>query len=152
MRILVVDDSKKQRKAAVEQLQSVGVEVVTESEYVTAVKRIERGEKFDVALLDLLMPAEAEMLAGKALEHLGETIDVGYPLAIKLALLGIKRIAVATDTTHHEHPSSAMMDWFKGKVIRIEESTVILMHAPTSPQRIKDWKRVLEMLMKADAA
>ncbi|MFA5777023.1 MAG: hypothetical protein WC906_01105 [Parcubacteria group bacterium] len=94
------------------------------------------------------MPAEAEMLGGKGLEHLGQLIDVGYALAIKMAIEGVKLIGVATDTGHHDHPAGAMMDWFIGRTIMIGESKVILRHSPMNSDGTKNWLAVLEELTR----
>lgn len=147
MKILLVDDSPKHRKAGVEQLEALGHEVTALSSYTEAQEVVQQGGRFDVALLDLLMPSEPMTLGGQGLAHLGKPIDVGYSLSIKLALLGVSRIAVATDTNHHHHPASAIMDWFRDRAFQVNEATVAWMHAPMTEEGVKDWSKVLDTLL-----
>lgn len=151
MRILLVDDSRKHRDAGVADLSALGHEVVALRDY-SEVAKVVRGERFDVALLDLLMPAEAMTLGSAGLAHLGESFAVGYPLAVYLAARGVPFVAVATDTNHHNHPASAMMDWLVGDVVTINGGTVMFMHSPmksTSDGQVKDWAEVLRRLTSA---
>ena len=83
MRILLVDDNIRHRRAGVQQLQSAGHEVVALNSYGEA-NRLVRQEQFDVALVDLLMPAEEMTLGEEGLKHLGSQIGVGYALAVDL--------------------------------------------------------------------
>ncbi len=146
MRVLLVDDEKRHRESGMEQLTALGHEVVATSDYSEAVQRVAEVQ-FDVAFLDLLMPAEAETLGPKGMAHLGKSTPVGYPLAVKLALEGVRLVAVATDTNHHDHPASAMMDWFRDKgKFKIANSTVLFVHAPLLEDGRKDWARVLASL------
>ncbi|MFA6383210.1 MAG: hypothetical protein WCX17_02205 [Parcubacteria group bacterium] len=148
-RILLVDDTKKHRKAGIAQLTALGHEVVAVSGYEDAVNELRKGEKFDIALLDLLMPAEGMTLGGDGLKYLGQPIDIGFSLAMKLALEGIKEIAVVTDMGHHSHPASAIFDWFLGKKLTICGSNVRCMHAHIIRDNddVKDWAAALESLL-----
>lgn len=147
MRILLVDDSQKHRRAGVRQLETLGHEVLALSGYGDARHRAET-EHFDAALIDLLMPAEPTTLGPDARkEFIGREIAIGFPLAIELARLGIPKIAVATDTSHHAHPMSAAVDWFERHTLTINGATVRIMHAPLSTDGAKDWARVLERLL-----
>jgi CheY-like chemotaxis protein len=147
MKLLLVDDTKKHRKAGVEQLTAAGHEVVALSSYEDAVRKAHDGEHFDVALLDLLMPAEGMMLGGEGLQFLGQSIDVGFSLAMKLAMEGIKNVAVVTDMNHHSHPASAIMDWFLGKKLDICGSKVRFLHARLTDEGVKDWSAALKELL-----
>jgi len=152
MRILLVDDSRKHREAGVADLTALGHEVVAFRDY-AEIREVVKNESFDVALLDLLMPAEGMTLGSEGLAHLGEPFAVGYPLAVYLATQGIPFVAVATDTNHHNHPASALMDWFDGTVINISGSYVQFMHAPmkkVAEAWLKDWPRVLEKLLETE--
>ncbi len=144
MKILLVDDSAKHRRAGVEQLTVLGHEVVALSDYTEALERAMGGEYFDAALLDLLMPAEATMLGDSGMALLGQPFAVGYALAVLIALAGVPFVAVATDTNHHNHPASAVMDWFPKSTIQIEDSKVIFMHAPLCAGGEKNWALILE--------
>ena len=143
MNIILVDDSLKNRKAGEDQLAHLH-NLTTLSDYTDAV-HIVRSTAFDVALLDLLMPAEAETLGAEGLAFLGEEIPVGFPLAIEMALCGVPQIIVATSTNHHNHPASAIVDWFGyRRTARINDSVVRFIHAPLTEDQGKDWHSILE--------
>lgn len=147
MRILLLDNNVRNRRAGKQQLEAKGHTVVTLSAYVETRELAER-ERFDVALIDLLMPAERMTLGQDALiTHLGREIGVGFPMAIILAASGISKIAVATDSNHHAHPMSAIVDWFgHERPITINGAYVLFLHSPMSANRMKDWVKVLDLL------
>lgn len=147
MKILVVDDKNNNLLAALKQLEEHDVTV--ENSYFTAMRIVRDGAKFDVAILDLLMPAEPDVLGSEGMVYLGEKIPAGYPLAIKLAMLGVPLITVATDTNHHNHPASAIMDWFDGETFRINGSKIVMMHAPRYDDNSKNWPRILAGLLES---
>ncbi len=147
MKILIVDDSPKHRRAGKKQLVALGHEVVTVSSYGKARELVEEGG-FDVALLDLLMLAEPTTLGTDArVEHVGREIAIGFPLLLSLAGR-VGQIAVATDMNHHDHPMSAAVDWFYGEPkLQVNDSTVMIMHAPMNDDKTKNWGKVLETLV-----
>jgi len=145
MRIILVDDSRQHREAGVADLAALGHDVVAFSDYGKAAVAIDSGH-FDAALLDLLMPAEATTLGPKGLAHLGEPFPAGLGLSMFAADRGVPLIAVASDTSHHDHPASAMLDWFREKRMRVGDSLVLWMHAPLKAGSVKDWSRVLSIL------
>lgn len=147
MRILLVDDSVRHRRAGKKQLEALDHEVVAVSEYGEARKRAKEGG-YDIALLDLLMPAEATTLGPNArIEHVGREIAIGFPLLLSLAGL-VGKIAVATDTNHHDHPMSAAVDWFSGdRKLMVNGAVVLIMHAPMIEDGTKNWGKVLERLL-----
>ena len=145
MKILLVDDSVKHRRAGKRQLEALGHEVVALCDYTEAREEAKKGG-FDVALIDLLMPAEPQTLGVEAVkEFVGTEIAIGFPMAISLAILGIGKIAVVTDTNHHNHPMSAAVDWFQGKV-QIAGASVIITHAYLNSDGAKDWEAALKSL------
>jgi CheY-like chemotaxis protein len=145
MKILLVDDNARHRRAGEQQLKALGHEVVALSGYSDVPERV-RTESFDAALLDLLMPAEPMMLGDKArAKHVGEEMGIGFALLLTLAG-HVKLIAVATDTNHHDHPMSALVDWFYHKDLVVNGSRALIMHAPMLDGGIKDWATVLERL------
>jgi CheY-like chemotaxis protein len=148
MVIMLVDDLKKHRIAGLDQLKGAGHDVFTFSSYERAAIRAADGIPCDVALIDLLMPAEGMTLGEEGLRYLGQPLDVGFSLAMKLALHGVERIAVVTDMNHHHHPSSAIMDWFLGKTLDICGSKVRFMHARMTDEGAKDWLAALDELLK----
>jgi CheY-like chemotaxis protein len=148
MKILLVDDSKQHRESGVADLNELGHEVVALKNYSDVAKAITE-HQFDAALLDLLMPSEPMTLGGEGLKHLGEPFAVGYPLAVYLATKSIHFIAVGTDTNHHNHPASAMMDWLSGEPVTMNGCLVMFMHSPMKQvgERVKDWAQVLRRLL-----
>lgn len=112
MRILVIDDSKTHRDAAVAQLGN-DHEVVTASDSNEGLKLLGSGyghgedksnvHQFDVVLCDLLMPSP-----GRACYS--EDMDAGIYLAITAARNGAKYVGLLTDSNHHEHPAADCLD------------------------------------------
>ena len=147
MKILLVDDSVRHRRAGKRQLEALGHEVTAVCEYGEA-RKLARDESFDVALIDLLMPAEATTLGPEArVDHVGREIAIGFPLLLSLAG-SVKKIAVATDTNHHNHPMSAAVDWFgRDQPLVVNGSTVLIMHAPLCDDGKKNWEKALELLL-----
>jgi hypothetical protein len=47
---------------------------------------------------------------------------------------------------HHNHPMSAIVDWFSGETLTICDSRVAIMHAPTQADGTKNWIAILERL------
>src|SRR5437016_1618043 len=139
MRILLLDDKLRHRRAGVLQLEALGHEVVAFSDYGEARERA-KTEKFDAALIDLLMPAEPMTLGDAARkEFFGREIAIGFPLVLELSRLGIKKIAVATDMNHHNHPMSAVVDWFHGPALTVNGASISIRHAPMRDDGTKDW-------------
>lgn len=147
MRVLLIDDNFQHRQSGIKQLETFGQEVIALCDYGEAIKRA-GAELFDVALIDLLMPAEPTMLGREAIKKfVGQEIGVGFPLVLKLTSLGIKKVAVATDTNHHSHPMSAIVDWFRSVTLEVNGAKVIIMHAPMCEDGTKNWENVLNRLI-----
>jgi CheY-like chemotaxis protein len=145
MKILLIDDSVQNRRAGKRQLEEAGHVVTALASYKEG-RDLAKTEAFDAALIDLLMPAESFTLGTDAMEKFaGKEEGIGFPLMIELARLGIPQIALATDTNHHNHPLSAMIDWFASQAIKINNSIVKVFHAPMSGG-VKDWRLVLKWL------
>lgn len=148
LKILLVDDSLKHRRAGQKQLEALGHEVVAVCGYTEALKLARQGG-FDAALIDLLMPAESTTLSPDGcVEFLGKEVAVGFPMLMALALAGIPRVAMATDTNHHAHPMSAAVDWFIDRTMRINKSVALALHSPMQGN-VKDWGKVLALLLAA---
>ena len=143
MRVLLLDDNLRHRRAGMKQLDALGHEVVALCDYGEARERAKQ-ENFDVALIDLLMPAEPTTLGTEARkEFVGREIAIGFPMVLELSRFGIKKIAVATDTNHHDHPMSAVVDWFHSDTLEVNGAKVIIMHAPMCGDGAKDWGKIL---------
>lgn len=146
MRILLVDDNVRHRRGGVKQLQALGHEVVAFCDYGEA-RAQAKDEHFDIALLDLLMPAEPTTLGDEARkEFVGREIAIGFPLVLEMSRY-IGQVAVATDMNHHSHPMSAAVDWFIGATLSVNGAVVRIMHAPLCEDGTKDWGKVLEILI-----
>ena len=145
-KILVIDDTKKHVAAAQTQLEALGHEIVVRRDY-AEVFRMSREDisTFDVALIDLMMPAETMTLGERGMEYIGQSIMVGYPLSIFLAQSGVNRVVVVTDTNHHDHPASAIMDHMRP--VNINGSVVKYLHARII-DGCKDWGAAFDELMK----
>lgn len=146
MRILLVDDNPRHRRAGVKELEALGHQVVALNSYVEA-HRQSRQEQFDVALVDLLMPAEEMTLGGEGLKHLGDQIGVGYALALDLPYGNVGAVVVATDTNHHNHPLSAMVDWFHNSPLIVNGKSVRIIHASLNEDSTKNWSDALKSLL-----
>ncbi|MEK7158000.1 MAG: hypothetical protein AAB733_00280 [Patescibacteria group bacterium] len=143
-----MDDNPRHRRAGVRQLEAFGHEVVALCDYGEARERA-RAESFDAALLDLLMPAEPTTLGPAArAEFVGREIGIGFPLVLELTRLGIPRVAVATDTGHHDHPMSAIVDWFRDTNLMVNGARVLILHAPMCEDGTKDWEGILARLLR----
>lgn len=150
MRILVIDDTKKHLDAALQTL--VDHDVTICSTYDDALELLEEcydreAEKryisegmsewnarqkaskenklpyWDVVLCDLLMPAGNDAQGSKGQQFVGQEMPVGWSLALVAATRGAKYVAVASDTNHHDHPASAMID--RIGVVNVDGAKVI---------------------------
>lgn len=152
MKILVVDDNPKHRKAA--EVLAAEHEVTTLDSYEPAIKLLQSGTDIDVLLSDLLMPAEEYALGGEGMNYLGHEIPIGFVLMLRAAQAGVKFAAVVTDTNHHCHPMSAAIDWINpaywsgdGETcMQINNTKTMVAHAPLK-DGVKDWATVLKMLL-----
>lgn len=154
MRLLAVDDNPQHRQSACDQF---GLEhkINALASYEEAIAYLGASKHpLDVLLLDLLMPAEPYCLGREGLKFLGHEIPIGFILMLKAAQMGIPKIVVITDMNHHCHPMSAAIDWIapgywnsKGNhIIQINQSRVLIAHAPTLDDGRKDWKTALAIL------
>lgn len=147
MRVLLLDDNLRHRRAGTKQLEALGHEVVALCDYGEARKRAKQ-EQFDVALIDLLMPAEPTTLGTEARkEFVGREIAIGFPMVLELSRSKIQKIAVATDTNHHNHPMSAVVDWFHSDALEVNGAKILIMHAPMCADGAKDWGEILARLV-----
>lgn len=149
MKILLLDDSLQNRQAGKKQLEKLGHEVVLTNGYGQAIRKV-RKESFDVALIDLMLPAELDTLNKKAIrKYFGIDIPIGFPMIFYLVKHGIRLIALATDINHHDHPISASIDWIRGRIFSINDCKVMILHAKKFEDGTKDWEWVLNTLMES---
>lgn len=81
---------------------------------------------WDVVLSDLLMPAGPMSQGGPGCQYVGQEMAVGWALALQAARNGAKYVAVVTDTNHHHHPASAMLDRFNRHFFTIDGARVLM--------------------------
>ena len=152
MKILVIDDAKKHLDAAIQTLVGHDVTLCSsydealelleeryddEKRSSLIAKYREEGVKnswskacsetklpyWDVVLCDLLMPAGRDAQGSKGKQFVGQEMPVGWSLALVAATRGAKYITVASDTNHHDHPASAMID--RIGVVNVDGAKVI---------------------------
>lgn len=70
---------------------------------------------WDVVLSDLLMPAPRHTQGDRGMRFVGEEMPIGWAFVLEAAMRGAKYAAVATDTDHHDHPASALLDNIGGR-------------------------------------
>ena len=154
MRILVVDDAKKHRESALEQFGNEHKINAVDS-YETAIAVLSSSEHgIDILLTDLLMPAEPYCLGKEGLKFLGHEIPIGFILMLRAAQIGVPQIVVLTDMNHHCHPMSAAVDWIapaywsseRNNIMQINQSRVLIAHAPLLDDGRKDWQAALCIL------
>lgn len=131
MKILVIDDNKDNREAAMAQLGDHETTVV--GSYDDGQELVQEKHEFEAVLVDLLMPASGQSIGRN--EHLvGQEMPVGIFLALLAAKNGAKYVAVFTDSDHHSHPASACFDAFNEREyyptpFMVEGAKVILSNA-----------------------
>jgi len=91
-----------------------------------AEKAAEKEAYWDVVLCDLIMPAGRNVQGGEGLQYVGQKMPVGWSLALDAAKNGAKFVAVVTDTNHHHHPASAMLDRFNQHIFEIDGAKVLM--------------------------
>lgn len=156
MRILVVDDTKKHRESALEQFGNEHKINAVDS-YETAISTLGSSEHIiDLLLIDLLMPAEPYCLSREGLKFLGHEIPIGFILMLRAALIGVPEIVLITDMNHHSHPMSAAIDWIASgywnsegnHIFQINQSRVLIAHAPMLEDGRKDWQAAFRILQE----
>lgn len=86
---------------------------------------------WDVVLCDLLMPAGKTSQGDEGLKYVGQEMPVGWALALKAAQNGAQYVAVVTDTDHHSHPASALLDFqYTGTILQINEAKALFINSP----------------------
>lgn len=115
MKILVIDDNALHLEAAKAQLKDHDVTVAqtyddgqTQLGFTHIYGQATHCHTFEVVLVDLLMPASAQMCSRSS--HVGKELPVGIFLGLLAAKNGAKYVGVFTDSDHHSHPASACFD------------------------------------------
>lgn len=124
-KILVLDNSAPNRAAAAYQFSATNSVSVFES-YIEAVNALKR-ESFDVALIDLLMPPENYLLGDKAFARVvGSEFPAGVFVALQAAKRQIKEICIVTDSNHHDHPATAILESILATPLECESGSRII--------------------------
>lgn len=80
---------------------------------------------FDVVLCDLLMPAGKKAQGPKGKHLIDQEMPIGWAFALQAASRGAKYVAVVTDTNHHDHPGSALLDTLSWHILTINRATAL---------------------------
>lgn len=130
MKILIVDDESRNRKAVMEQLGKKH-KVATASSSYEMRKLIEHGEKYDVLMTDLMMPGD---------EKEG-MIPAGLACALLAMQHNIPEIYILSETNHHAYSLIYLLeDISKAGLINV----FCGMYSPDHQSRdVKNWGRLL---------
>lgn len=152
MKILVIDDVKRQRDAAVKQLGDHDITVV---ETIKEARELLKNQIFEVVLTDLMLPAENDGIGGDGENFLDQQIPYGFVIALAALQKG-SRVAIVTLVNHHLHPVFWAMDsinWYEPITERLIISREVTREfipfeeeTPMEEGIIKDWKAALEKL------
>lgn len=153
MRILLVDDNIVNRASAQEILGGKHKLTIVES-YEAAEKELTSGEKFEVVLVDLMLPSPGTALGQEAeAKYLGQEMPLGFPLMLLALKSGCKKVGIVTNTNHHDHPMSAVIDIFNdGPMIKpfiVGDACVVCCNRPVMENfkiKCKAWLPVLKAL------
>lgn len=147
MKILVVDDKKKHRDAAVEQLKDH--DVVVAIHFDDAVPLI--NGKFDVVLTDLLMPkGSRETMGPNGMALIFDEMAFGFAISFIAAYRGVHMIAVLSDANHHDHPMSYALDYLASP-FQLGDCKLVFSNCwliKWGDEYVKDWKRALDELQR----
>jgi len=185
MKILVIDDNEKNRKAAVAMLTEHEVVIVAsydeamdlilgrvnnydvlralgrptdrgiciDDEFRAKVAELMPKFDFDLAFVDLMMPASDQTL-GYVCEHpRGAPMPYGFPLMINIAMRHakqVKNIAIVSDVNHHEHAMSAALDslgGYSGDPVEINGVHCWFIHAHLKQDGSKNWNYALKRVV-----
>jgi CheY-like chemotaxis protein len=128
MKIMVFDDSPIHRASAKAQLKGHDLTIAgtfdEAEDLLTPMKWGERNpcvkernpnfKEFDVVMTDLMVPASKHNLGYDGLKLAGQEMPLGTMIAIRALAVGVKRVAIITDTNHHSHPAAAAFDDLSG--------------------------------------
>lgn len=140
-----------------------------------ATKQATAWPTYDVVLTDLLVPASDQKQGPDGQKFVGQEMPLGIFIALLAAKNGVKKVAVLTDSNHHNHPASACFDAFHDKYNHevpfiVGEGEVVLVNGylvdyfepsdlgtpltyeqhkrSETKVRAKNWSKLLEILNK----
>jgi CheY-like chemotaxis protein len=145
-KILVLDNSAHNRAAASYQFGVTNAVTVFES-YIEAVNALKRGS-FDLALVDLLMPPENYLLGAQAFARVvGSEFPAGIFVALQAAKREIEEICIVSDSNHHDHPATAILESILATPLQCESGSKIsfcpahTVRCEGLPAPVKDWDK-----------
>jgi CheY-like chemotaxis protein len=149
--VLVFDDNYRHAMAAIDQL-SPQFNVMAVTSYDHAQALIAK-EKFDIVLLDVLVPASARMMGREGEKFIGQEMPI-TPFLVFLAMKnGAKKIGLLTDAGHHDHPASACIDAFGGYPWSVGDVRIVLSNHDiiiADGVRVKNWLSLVDKLDRLD--
>ncbi|MCF7815804.1 MAG: hypothetical protein K9M10_02705 [Candidatus Pacebacteria bacterium] len=168
LNILVIEDNVAHQQAAQEQLSEHNLTIVGSFPEALRIlgsySFVRIGKEgytyegnFDVVLTDMEMPV-------CRLDNLDRSVvkDISAPyglvLALRAAQVGVKYVAMITDTNHHQGAMSNALDMVTGAywshgggMFQIGQSKVLFAHAETKANtenvRVKQWHEALKLLL-----
>lgn len=170
LNILVIEDNAAHAEAAREQLAEHEVRIVRSfpaalrvlgSYQLNAIS--EKGDEcsttFDVVLTDMELPI-MRTSSFSSVPTDEQSAPFGLIIALRAAQVGVKYVAMVTDTNHHSTAMSNAIDmiapaYFPGdsrSALSIGTSKVLFVHAKTQDNgrgvSVKQWREVLDALLK----
>ncbi|MFA6552199.1 MAG: hypothetical protein WCT19_01715 [Candidatus Paceibacterota bacterium] len=105
-------------------------------------------EKFDAVLTDLMVPASQQKLR-QSCNLAGQEMPLGAIIALLAIHNGVKKVAVVTDSNHHDNPASAALDCFQTSMCEgIELFCTNHCVVESCGEYVKDWATVLGVLCR----
>lgn len=154
MRILVIEDNQYHQNSAIETLAGHDLTI---AESFDKANELMAGRNFnyEVVLTDMMMPMSALTIAPELFDP-EEQVPYGFVIALKAVLRGAKYVAMVTDLNHHRAAISGALDdidaaFAYGVVtpnFEINGARVMFIHSPFTPERCKDWGKVLDDLLR----
>lgn len=145
MKILLVDDDFNNRQSGRADLEGFQHNVMAVASYWQA-HDCASGH-FDVAILELLMPAVDIGLDQNGQNiFLGHKVAAGWPLLIYCVLNNVKHICLLTNTPPENNPHSVLINWFGDKKFRLGLSEVVITHAELKEDGTKNYVSALARL------
>ncbi len=136
MRVLIVDDSRKNRRTAEAQFAGADRLVVTDS-YTKALQLLNGNENFSVVMTDLVMPTEEHALGEKGAAQIGTPIAAGAYVVLAAISARVPDVVLLTCGSHHDDGMIAALDYVKN--FRSEDSYVSYLNGAEDLQGGKNW-------------
>lgn len=166
MKILVVDDNIRNRRAAREQLEGHDLTIVDSLDKARFALESGRG-RFDVVLCDMELPesdrgvVENHHFDGdESCRDTAAINEYGFSIAMLAIQRGVRRVAMVTSTFHHHSPMAYMaFVLMRGGALELADGARLIFEADsmtkmrgvedpkTRDQCVKDWRRALARLI-----